>query len=235
MSSNSARRALVTGVASGIGEAIAARLEGEGWSVLGIDRVATSGGAATRENFAVDLARPDQINALPERVFQVDAFIHAAGIMRGAEIGGMTDAALAEGELMWRIHVDAATRLANRVLPFMRSAKQGRIVLIGSRVANGKAGRGQYAASKAAVIALARSWAAETVSAGITVNVVSPAATQTAMLTDPSREQTSPQTPPIGRFINVIEIAASVSFLLSSEAAAITGQNFNICGGASLF
>jgi len=66
------------------------------------------------------------------------------------------------------------------------------------------------------------------------VNVVSPAATQTAMLNDPARQTTSPRTPPIGRMIEPLEIAALVAYLLSPVAAAITGQNINICGGASL-
>ena len=61
-----------------------------------------------------------------------------------------------------------------------RRTGDGRVVLIGSRVAQGKAGRSQYAASKAALIGMARSWAAESIAAGVTVNVVSPAATQTA-------------------------------------------------------
>ncbi len=60
----------------------------------------------------------------------------------------------------------------------MAAARDGRVVLIGSRVAQGKAGRSQYAATKAALIALARSWAAEVIAAGVTVNVVSPAATR---------------------------------------------------------
>ena len=135
---------------------------------------------------------------------------------------------------MWRIHVAALTRLANVLIPHMVSQQYGRVVLVGSRVAQGLAGRSQYAATKAALIALAKSWAAETVSNGVTVNVVSPAATQTAMLEDRSRQSAPPKVPPIGRLIQPEEIASFVAYLLSPIAAAITGQDVQICGGASL-
>jgi NAD(P)-dependent dehydrogenase (short-subunit alcohol dehydrogenase family) len=66
------------------------------------------------------------------------------------------------------------------------------------------------------------------------VNVVAPAATETPMLADPSRSSVAPKLPPIGRYIKVEEVAATVCFLLSPDAAAITGQQLVICGGSSL-
>jgi 3-oxoacyl-[acyl-carrier protein] reductase len=135
---------------------------------------------------------------------------------------------------MWKLHVEALTRIADIVLPQMTAAGTGRAVFIGSRVARGMAGRSQYAATKAAIVSLARSWASEVVTRGVTVNVVSPAATQTAMLDDPARQAASPRVPPIGRLIQPQEIAALVAYLLSPAAAAITGQEIQICGGASL-
>jgi 3-oxoacyl-[acyl-carrier protein] reductase len=151
--------------------------------------------------------------------------------MRVGSLGQLT---VQDGTLMWQVHVAALTHLANRLLPAMKARGQGRLVLIGSRVAAGMAGRSQYAATKAAQISLARSWAAEVVAHGVTVNVVSPAATQTGMLTDPARAEEAPRLPPMGRLIQPAEIAALVSYLLSPQAAALTGQNIQICGGSSL-
>jgi NAD(P)-dependent dehydrogenase (short-subunit alcohol dehydrogenase family) len=94
--------------------------------------------------------------------------------------------------------------------------------------------RSQYAAVKAALIALARSWAMELASSGITVNVVSPAASNTNMLQSTTRASSSPKLPPIGRYIEPAEVASLIAYLLSTPAAAVTGQNLQICGGSSL-
>ena len=160
-----------------------------------------------------------------------EALVHAAGLLRVGALGAL-DAQ--DGQAMWALHVAAATRLANRVLPLMRRARAGRVILIGSRVAGGMPGRSLYAASKAALLALAKSWAGECIADGVTVNVVSPAATDTPMLRDPSRAGTPPQVPPIGRLIQPDEVAALVTYLTGPHAQAITGQDWVICGGASV-
>lgn len=69
---------------------------------------------------------------------------------------------------------------------------------------------------------------------GVTVNVVTPGATDTPMLTDPGRAGLKPKLPPIGRFVKPEEVAALTAFLLSDLAASITGQRIFVCGGASL-
>jgi NAD(P)-dependent dehydrogenase (short-subunit alcohol dehydrogenase family) len=130
--------------------------------------------------------------------------------------------------------VQAASALADVVVPAMAQRGLGRVVLIGSRVAQGMPGRSQYAATKAALVALARSWAAECAARHVTVNVVSPAATETSMLQDPARAASAPRLPPVGRLIQPAEIATLVAYLLSPAAAAITGQDIAVCGGASL-
>ncbi|MGO4287798.1 SDR family oxidoreductase [Bosea sp. TAB14] len=109
-----------------------------------------------------------------------------------------------------------------------------RIVFIGSRTAAGSAGRAQYAATKAALVGMARSFAIELAPRRITVNVVAPGATDTPMLRDPNRASVAPKMPPMGRLVKPEEVAATAAFLLSKGAASITGQQIVVCGGASL-
>ncbi|MBV8096959.1 MAG: SDR family oxidoreductase [Acetobacteraceae bacterium] len=219
--------AVVTGCSSGIGAAIVKRLIADGWRVTGISRTKPEE-AAGLTFVAADLL-DDQAVQHAVAGIKADALVHAAGFMRVGELGDLDAAA---GHAMWQLHVAAPTVLANALVPAMPDG--GRIVLLGSRTAAGAAGRSQYAATKAALIGLARSWAIELAPRGITVNVVAPAATETPMLLDPRRSGTLPRKPPIGRFIRPEEVAALTAFLLSKDAAAITGQHLVICGGSSL-
>ncbi|QCO19659.1 SDR family oxidoreductase (plasmid) [Azospirillum brasilense] len=224
-------RALVTGVSSGIGAAIAARLLDDGWEVVGMSRTAPAIDHPALRFVAVDLmdagALADALAGLPP----VRAVVHAAGILRVGRLGE-AESAMADARAMWRLHVEAATQLVEHAVPAMEEG--GRVVLIGSRTSDGSAGRGQYAASKAALSGLARSWAIEQAPRGVTVNVVAPGATDTPMLADPNRAGVQPKRPPIGRFVKPEEVAALTAFLLSDAAASITGQRIVVCGGASL-
>jgi NAD(P)-dependent dehydrogenase (short-subunit alcohol dehydrogenase family) len=223
--------AVVTGATGGIGQAIVQRLLDAGWSVTGLDIGPAVEGHPAYRHITVDLCDEQATREALHILTNVRALVHAAGVLR---VGPLAQLDPADGERMWKLHVDAAVRLAQALAPTMAACGGGRVVLIGSRVAQGMPGRSQYAASKAALVALARSWASELAGQGVTVNVVSPAATQTSMLHDPARAVSAPRVPPMGRLIQPAEIAALVAFLLSPEAAAITGQDIAICGGASL-
>jgi NAD(P)-dependent dehydrogenase (short-subunit alcohol dehydrogenase family) len=222
------RHALVTGASSGIGAAIVERLLRDGWRVTGISRRPGPFDHPAFAHLSLDLADVDAIKAAVADLAPT-ALVHAAGMLKVGALGSLSHD---DGAAMWRLHVDVAMRLADALAP--RLPQGGRIIFIGSRTASGAAGRGQYAATKAALVALVRSWASELAPRGITVNVVAPAATETPILNDPTRANVAPKLPPIGRFIQPEEVAAAVAFLLSDEAAAITGQQLVICGGSSL-
>jgi NAD(P)-dependent dehydrogenase (short-subunit alcohol dehydrogenase family) len=200
----------------------------DGWRVTGISRRPVTFDHPAFDHVSLDL---NDFDGVADAVAELapTALVHAAGLLKVGELGSLDHN---DGAAMWRLHVDVAERLANALAP--RLPNGGRIVFIGSRTASGAAGRGQYAATKAALVALARSWAIELAPKGVTVNVVAPAATETPMLKDPSRAGVAPKLPPIGRFIRPEEVAHAVAFLLSPEAASITGQQLVICGGSSL-
>lgn len=219
---------VVTGAASGIGAAIAERLIQEGWSVLGIDRTEMPGAEGARFE-VVDLADVSAVKAVCTRIGKIDALVHAAGFMR---TGAIEEFDSADGDLMYAVHVRALALLVQNLTPNMGAG--ARIVAIGSRTSRGAKGKAQYAATKAALHGLVRSFAIELAPRGITANIVSPAATATPFLTRGDRAGVPPVLPPIGRYIEPAEVAGTVSFLLGPASGAITGQDILICGGASL-
>jgi NAD(P)-dependent dehydrogenase (short-subunit alcohol dehydrogenase family) len=225
----SARRAVVTGVSSGIGAAIAARLLGDGWSVIGLSRRKTEFDHEAFSWRECDLSELAQIRSAVSDLGALDAIVHAAGLQRSARLGELS---AGDGQAMWTVHVGAAEELVNTLIGDVVDG--GRVVLVGSRTMTGVAGKSQYTATKAAQLAMARSWAAELTDRAITVNVVAPGPTSTPMLNDPGRSVTPPQVPPFGRFIEPEEVAGTVAFLLSPDARSITGQALVQCAGTSL-
>jgi len=224
-----AGRALVTGASSGIGAAIVDRLLDCGWRVLAASRTPPARRHARLEWRETDLADPADVAALATAVGPLDAVVYAAGIQSSAVLGELDAAA---GEAMWRLHVQAPTELLNALVGSIPHG--GRVVLIGSRTSSGVAGKSQYAATKAALVGLARSWAMELAPRAITVNVVAPGPTDTPMLSDPARSSTPPRIPPLGRLVRPSEVAGLTAFLLGPDGASITGQQLVVCGGASL-
>ena len=221
--------AVVTGVSSGIGEAIARRLLDEGWAVTGISRRRPALDDAHLTWVQADLLEPSVVEGVAADLPDPTAVVHAAGTLISAPLGALDPDAL---DTMWRLHVDVPSRLVNALTP--RLVDEGRIVLVGSRTSTGVADKSHYAATKAAQEALGRSWAIELAPRRITVNVVAPGPTRTAMLHDPARAATPPAVPRLGRFVEPWEIADLVGFLLAPSGRSITGQRLVVCGGASL-
>jgi len=223
------KHALVTGCSSGIGETVCQTLLAQGWKVTGLARREVLDPSPHFTSLSLDITDTVKLASLLEELPPIDAVIHAAGMMKAARLGQLDFQA---SEMLWKLHIGVAEVLADRLVDKMPDG--GRIVLLGSRTSSGVAGRSQYVATKSAMIGMARSWAAELAPRGITVNVVAPGATQTPMLSTPQRQSSPPKLPPIGRFIQPQEVASLVCYLLSPSAAAITGQQLVICGGASL-
>jgi 3-oxoacyl-[acyl-carrier protein] reductase len=138
-----------------------------------------------------------------------------------------------------RVNLHPALVAVQAALPGMRSRGWGRIVNISSLTVLGSVQRTSYAAAKAALVSFTRSWALELATSGITVNAVSPGPTETKLF----RANNPPGSDgearyltgvPMGRFGKPEEIAAAIAFLLSDEAAFITGQTLHVDGGASV-
>ncbi len=220
---------LVTGCSSGIGLAITRELIEKNCQVYGVARHAPDLSHPDFHFLQADLMESEDRDRLAKNLGQIDGFIHAAGQMKASALNQLK---LEDGHMMWQLHLQAAAHIC--ALLSDKINQNGRIILIGSRVADGKASRSLYAASKAGLVGFSRSIASELAFRGITVNIVAPGATDTPMLGDPKRASSAPQIPPFGRFIKPTEIAAMVLFLLSPASASITGQHIVICGGASL-
>ncbi|TDS67964.1 NAD(P)-dependent dehydrogenase (short-subunit alcohol dehydrogenase family) [Pantoea sp. PNA 14-12] len=223
------RHAIVTGYSSGIGKAITQDLLQKGWKVTGLSRTQGEAALPNLNGIAVDLTDADQLRSAISGLDTPDALIHTAGMIVAAPLGELDGAA---SKRLWSLHVHAAEVLINHFAPTLKPGS--RIVVIGSRTSRGAANRSQYAATKAALVGMVRSWGMELAPRQITVNVVAPGATETPMLTKPERASSAPILPPMGRLIQPEEVASLVSYLLSERAAPITGQELVICGGASL-
>jgi len=221
--------AVVTGVSSEIGAAIARRLLDEGWAVTGVSRRRPALVDPHLSWVQADLLGPDVLDGMVADLPDPTAVVHAAGTLISAPLGALDPDA---PEVMRRLHVDVPARLVDGLAG--RLADEGRVVLVGSRTSTGAAGKSQHAATKAALEALSRSWAIELAPRWITVDVVAPGPTRTPMLTDPARAATPPEVPRLGRFVEPDEITGLIGFLLGRDARSITGQRLVVCGGASL-
>ncbi|MFD7898926.1 beta-ketoacyl-ACP reductase [Streptomyces sp. NPDC059743] len=230
------RSVLITGGNRGIGLAIARHLAAAG------DRVAVTyrSGEPPEGLLAVqcDITDTEQVDVAFKQVEEqhgpVEVLIANAGVTKDQLLMRMTEEDFTS---VIDTNLTGAFRITKRATRGMLRAKKGRVVLISSAVAlRGESGQANYAASKAGLIGFARSMARELGSRNITFNVVAPGLTETSMadnLSDEQRENLKSQIP-LGRLARPEEIAATVAFLASEEAAYITGAVVPVDGGAGM-
>jgi 3-oxoacyl-[acyl-carrier protein] reductase len=235
----SERYAVVTGGAQNIGRAIAERLRDDGYRILVIDVIEPE-----VESFRADARRVDLSDrTAAEKAFAeiasrcpVRVLVNNVGIVAPAPFDDVD-----VGDFDRIMHLNARTALlaAKAFVPTMRRLGGGRIVMNTSRVTLGKVQRTLYSASKGALQSMARTWALELASDGITVNCVAPGPIATTAFwrnnpPDSDYTRNLVASIPLKRMGTPEDVANAVSFFCSDGASFVTGQTLFVCGGVTV-
>jgi 2-dehydro-3-deoxy-L-rhamnonate dehydrogenase (NAD+) len=238
------RRAVVTGGAQGIGYAISERFLRSGASVVlwDIDAGKLDAAAASLsklgkcEGRVVELTDDTSVSQAAAALPSIDILVNNAGITGGNGKTWELEPA------MWRrvieVNLIAPYLTCRHVVPKMRDRKYGRIVNIASVAGKeGNPNASHYSASKAGLIALTKSLAKEVATEGILVNAIAPAVAKTAMFEQMTQQHIDYMLSkiPMGRLVEVHEIAAMAAWLASEECSFSTGAVFDITGGRSTY
>jgi len=238
------RVSLITGASQGIGEAIAAEIASDGATLILVDiqkekleevanKIRDRGGKAT--TFQADVSRLDEVTQVVEAVInehkKIDHLVNNAGITRDNLLMRMREE---EWDAVISVNLKGIFNFSKAVIRHMIGNRYGRIVNISSVVGlMGNVGQANYAASKAGVIGFTKSLAREVAARGITANCVAPGYITTPMtenLPEPVKKAFLDWIP-MKRFGEPREVAWVVKFLLSDEAAYLTGQVIHLNGG----
>jgi 3-oxoacyl-[acyl-carrier protein] reductase len=231
--------ALVTGGSSGIGAAICRSLLEHGYHVVSMSRRASEPVARLHE------VQVDLTDALATREaafdvasrFPITTVVHNAGAIREKPLEEVT---LEELQSLTNLHLAAAMSLMQATLPTMKKQHYGRVVLVSTRAVLGLARRTVYAATKAGMLGLARTWALELGAHGITVNVVAPGPIEA---TEMFHDMIPVDSPKLARIVDSIpvkrlgrpeDVARAVMFFAAPDAGFVTGQTLFVCGGTSV-
>ncbi|MDI9914927.1 SDR family NAD(P)-dependent oxidoreductase [Rhodococcus sp. IEGM 1379] len=221
--------ALITGGASGIGEACSKLLMQRGVRTITAD---ISGGADER----VDVTDAAAVEDLCARIGKIDILINSAGIVGPS--APLTDVSLADWQRTFRINVDGTFLMCRAFVPGMVKSGWGRVVNLASIAAkDGNPNQSAYSASKAAVIALTKSLGKEIATSGVLVNAVAPAAVESPMNagTDPAILARSQSLTPMARMGKSDEIAELIGWLSSNAVSYSTGAVYDASGGRATY
>ena len=236
MSDENSSIALVTGGNRGIGLAIAHALQSAGHTVVVTYR---SGSApAGFKSVQMDVTSTESVEAgfasIEEQWGIPEIIVSNAGITKDGLVMRMSDS---DFEDVINANLTGAFRVARRSTKGLLKLKRGRLIFIGSVVGGvGAAGQVNYSASKSGLLGMARSFARELGSRGITANVVAPGFVETDMTStlDEKRREEIAKSVPLGKFCSAEEIAGVVRFIASQEAGYITGALIPVDGGLGM-
>ena len=228
--------ALVTGGSAGIGLAVAKQLLSKGYEVYSLDIEKAKFSERKFHSIEVDLTDLAATRKILGSLKNITTFVHNAGVIRPALL---PDVKLDDFEALVKLHLEAPVVLMQALLPAMKAANFGRVVLVSSRAVLGLPTRTSYSATKAGMLGMARTWALELAPSGITVNVVAPGPIRTANFHSvipegsPQVEKVT-QAIPVKRLGEADDVARAVLFFADRDAGFITGQVLYVCGGTSV-
>ena len=242
------KTALITGAARGIGKAIALKFAQEGANIAFTDLVIDENGKQTEAEIAAlgvkcvgyasnaaDFAQTEEVvNAVKEEFGQIDILVNNAGITKDGLMMRMSEA---QWDAVIAVNLKSAFNFIHACTPIMMRQRSGNIINMASVVGvHGNAGQSNYAASKAGLIALAKSIAQELGSRGIRANAIAPGFIETAMtgaLPEEVRKEWCAKIP-LRRGGQVEDIANVATFLASDLSSYVTGQVIQVDGGMNM-